>query len=61
MLPQTGEIVMKWLPFVSIAIILLVILFVFVKLKKGNKEESTKTENLNATEEQRNDDKNSEE
>jgi len=45
MLPQTGEVIMKWLPYVGIAIILLVILLVFVKRKKGDdKEETTNRE-----------------
>lgn len=56
MLPQTGEVVMKWLPFVGIAIILLVILFAFIKRKKCDKEETTPTENLTATEEKKNGD-----
>ena len=43
-LPQTGEVVMKWLSFVRIAIILLVILFVVVKRKKDDKEKNYKRE-----------------
>ncbi|MHC5228959.1 LPXTG cell wall anchor domain-containing protein [Enterococcus sp. LJL99] len=58
--PQTGEVVMKWLLFVGIAIILLVFLFVFVNRKKGDKEKPTTIENLNTTEELKNEDKNNE-
>lgn len=36
-----------WLPFVGSAIILLVLLFVVLKRKIGDKQETTSTENLN--------------
>ena len=61
MLPQTGEVVMKWLPYVGIAIILIVILLIFAKRKKGNEEESATKEPLNKIDEQNNKDQHNKE